>query len=126
MTMWTCKLAMTPNEVQLLIQSDKIGDLLKARLTAEAGHPRALITLLEEVALWSGGLLGAAISADESVQIGCALGVFGDEPWQAESPLVRFEPAARANPKALRGMGDFRALRRGRRAAEDHHHGSLA
>lgn len=115
---WTCKLAVTPNEVQLLIRSNESGDLLKARLPAQVRHPRALLTMLEGVALWSGSPLCAAISADESVQIGCALGLFGDEPWQAESPLVRFEPAARANQKVLRGMGDFRALRRGRAATE--------
>jgi len=109
---WTCKLAVTPNEVRLLIQSSETGDLLKARLPAQARHPRALLTMLEGVALWSGSPLCAAISADESVQIGCALGLFGDEPRQAESPLVRFEPAAPVSRKVLRGMGDFRALRR--------------
>lgn len=110
---WTCKLAVTPNEVQLLVQSNERGDLLKARLPARVHHPRALLTMLEGVALWSGSPLCAAISADESVQIGCALGLFGDEPWLAESPLVRFEPAARVSRRVLRGMGDFRALRRG-------------
>jgi len=115
---WTCKLAVTPNEVQLLVRSDQSGDLLKARLPAQARHPRALLTMLEGLALWSGSPLCAAISADESVQIGCALDLFGDEPWRAESPLVRFEPAARASRRVLRGMGDFRGLRHGRRAAE--------
>lgn len=110
---WRCKLAVTPNEVQLLIQSEERGDLLKARLPAQARHPRALLTMLEGVALWSGSPLCAAISADESVQVGCTLGLFGEEPWQAESQLVRFEPAARACRRVLRGMGDFRALRRG-------------
>ncbi len=110
---WTCTLAVTPSEVQLLVRSDKSGDLLKARLPAQARHPRALLTMLEGVALWSGSPLCAAISADESVQIGCALGLFGDEPWQAESPLVRFDPAVHVNRRVLRGMGDFRALRRG-------------
>lgn len=109
---WTCKLEVSPSEMRMLIRSDESGDLLKARLPARACHPRALLTMLEGVALWSGSPLCAAVSADESVQIGCALGLFGDEPWPAESPLVRFEPAVRANPKALRGMGDFRALRR--------------
>jgi len=114
---WTCKLAVTPNEVQLLIQSNESGDLLKARLPARAHHPRALLTLLEGLALWSGSVLCAAISADESVQRGCALGLFG-EPGQAESPLVRFEPAAHVSRRALRGMGDFRRLRRGGCAVE--------
>jgi len=115
---WTCKLAVTHSKVQLLVQSDRSGDLLKARLPARAHHPRALLTMLEGVALWSGSPLCAAISAGESVQIGCALGLFGDEPWQVNSPLVRFEPAVRASPRPLRGMGDFRALRHGRSAAE--------
>ncbi len=115
---WTCKLAVTPSEVQLLVRSNESGDVLKARLPARARHPRALLTMLEGVALWSGSPLCAAISADESVQLGCALGLFGDEPWQAESPLVRFEPAVRVSPRVLRGMGDFRGLRRGRCAAQ--------
>lgn len=115
---WTCKLAVTPNEVQLLIQGDTRHDLLKARLPARARHPRALLTMLEGLALWSGSPLCAVISADKSVQLGCALGLFGDEPGQAASPLVRFEPAVRASPKHLRGMGDFRALRRGGCAGE--------
>ncbi len=71
----TFKLSVTPNEVQLLVQSNERGDLLKARLPARAHHPRALLTKLEGVALWSGGPLCAAISADESVPIGCALGL---------------------------------------------------
>lgn len=115
---WTCKLAVTPHEVQLLVRSNESGDLLKARLPTRARHPRALLTILEGVALWSGSPLYAAISADESVQRGCALGLFGDETWRAESPLVRFEPAARVSRRVLRGMGDFRRLRRGGRAAE--------
>jgi hypothetical protein len=112
--MWTCKLAVTPSEVKLLVRSDN--DLLKARLPAQVRHPRALLTMLEGLALWSGSAICAAISADESAQIGCALGLFGDGLWPADNQLVRFEPAGRASPRRLRGMGDFRALRQGRGA----------
>lgn len=112
---WTCKLAVTRNEVQLLVRSSEGGDVLKARLQPpQPRQPPALLTILEGVALWSGSPPCAAVSADESAQRGCALGLFGDEAWQAESPLVRFEPAGRGSRRVLRGMGDFRILRQAR------------
>jgi len=109
---WTSKLSVTPAELLLLVQSEAGDDLLKARLPARPRHPRALLTMLEGLALWSGNPLCAVISADESVQIGCALGLFGGELWPAESQLVRFDAAVPGNRRRLRGMGDFRALRR--------------
>lgn len=114
---WTSKLSVTPSELQLLVQNEAGDDLLKARLPARPRHPRALLTMLEGLALWSGSPLCAVICADESVQIGCALGLFGGgELWPAESQLVRFDVAAPGNRRRLRGMGDFRALRRSRAA----------
>lgn len=113
---WTSKQAVTHTELQLLVQSEADGDLLKARLPSRPRHPRALLTMLEGLALWSGSPLCAVISADESAQVGCALGLFGSELWPAESQLVRFDAAVHGNRKRLRGLGDFRALRRGRAA----------
>ena len=115
---WTSKLAVTRTELQLLVQSEAGGDLLKARLPARPRHPRALLTMLEGLALWSGSRLCAVISADESVRVGCALDLFGGELWPAESQLVRFDPAVPGNRRCLRGLGDFRALRRGRGEVE--------
>ena len=110
---WTGKLAVTPHELRLLVDSEERGDLLKARLPARPGHPRALLTVLEGLALWSGEPLRAVISADKSVQIGCALGLFGDELWPGGSALVQFDPAVPGSRRRLRGLGDFRAVRRG-------------
>ncbi len=110
---WTSRLAVTPQELRLLVDSKQRGDLLKARLPARPGHPRALLTMLEGLALWSGEPLRAVISAGESVQVGCALGLFGDELWPAGSALVQFDPAVLGSRRHLRGLGDFRAVRRG-------------
>ncbi len=118
---WTSKLSVTRSELQLLVLNEEGGDLLKARLPARARHPRALLTMLEGLALWSGQPLCAAICADDSAQHGYALGLFGNELWPAESQLVRFDIAGRGNRKRLRGMGDFRALRRGPQVAEWSH-----
>jgi hypothetical protein len=114
---WTVKLAVSHTEARLLVQDEGRGDVLKARLPARPRHPRALLTLLEGLALWSGSALCVVISADESVQVGCALDLFGSELWPVDSPLVRFEPAVPASRRRLSGLGDFRALRRGKSAA---------
>ena len=115
---WISKLAISPQQLQLLVQSHDRSDLLKARLPSRARHPRALLTMLEGLALYSGGPICGVISADASVEVGCELGLFGNDLWPAESALVRLEPAVRAHPKRLRGLGDFRSLRRAARSTE--------
>ena len=110
---WTGKLSVTRHELRLLVESEEQGDLLKARLPARPRHPRALLTMLEGLALWSGERLHAVISAGESVQVGYALGLFGDDLWPSGSALVRFDPAVPGRRRRLRGLGDFRDVRRG-------------
>ena len=114
---WTVKLAATHSEARLLLQDEGRGDVLKARLPARPRHPRALLTLLEGLALWSGSALCVVISADESAQVGCASDLFGDDLWPVESPLVRFEPAVPVSRRRLSGLGDFGALRHDKPAA---------
>jgi hypothetical protein len=110
---WTCKLTVTPSEMQLLVRRDN--DLLKVRLPAQARHLGALLRMLEGLASWSGSAICAAISADELVQIGCVLRLFGDGLWAADNQLVRFDPAGRVSPRHLRGMSDFRSRRQRQR-----------
>jgi hypothetical protein len=110
----TARLQTTNSEVRLLITSPERGDVLKARLPLPA-HPRALLTLLEGVALWSGRKLCVAIVAEPHCPSWRGSGLFGDELWPAESQLVQYEVAGRVRPKRLRGLGDFRAVRRTRR-----------
>jgi hypothetical protein len=51
---WKGAVRVTPREVKVLVVDPEQGDLLKARLPPVAQHPRALLTLLEGVALWQG------------------------------------------------------------------------
>lgn len=110
---WISTLQVTTCDVKLLVSTPEIGDLLRARLPLPPRHPRALLTLLEGLALWSGDALRVAIVADDRSRSSFASELFGDELWPAESSLVRYEVALRARRAVrLRGLGDFRALRR--------------
>ena len=114
---WESTLRVTRHEAKLLVRNDR-GDLLKARLEPSPCHPRALLTLLEGLALWSGHPLPVALSVDDDCRGYPGSTLFGDELWPAESQLVRFDivlPARRA--RRLEGLGDFRAARRISRSA---------
>lgn len=110
-TSWTTTLRVATHAVTILVTAPETGDLLKARLPPAPRHPRALLTMLEGLALWRGEPLRAVISA-ASPSTSWGSGLFGDELWPAESQLVRFTIAGPGCRKArLRGLGDFRALR---------------
>jgi hypothetical protein len=105
----------TPREVRVLVVDPQQGDLLKARLPPVAQHARALLTLLEGIALWRGQPLRvvvSATSADDGRPCWSGSGLFGDELWPGESQLVRYEVDDRAHRRRLLvGLGDFRSLR---------------
>jgi hypothetical protein len=109
---WKTVLRVTRREALLLVTSES-SDLLKARLPLSPSHPRALVTLLEGLALWGGQPLPVVVSATESSEDWLGSGLFGDELLPVESQLVQFRvvaPGCRA--RRLRGVADFRALRR--------------
>lgn len=108
---WNSTLRATERGVLLLVTSE-VGDLLKARLPLSPGHPRALLTLLEGLALWRGRALRVAVSAGACSAAWAGSGLFGDELYPAESPLVRFHTVHPASRERLPGVGDFRLLRR--------------
>jgi hypothetical protein len=109
---WRCTLRVTQQQTTLLL-SGPDGDLLKARLDTRPCHPRALLTLLEGLSLWSGEPLCVALTVDELSRSLLPSTLFGDELWPGESALVRFEIAERVRrPVRLAGLGDFRAERR--------------
>ena len=58
---WRCTLRVTQHQTTLLL-SGPDGDLLKARLDTRPCHPRALLTLLEGLSLWSGEPLCVALT----------------------------------------------------------------
>lgn len=107
---WQCTLRVTQSQAKLLL-TDSNGDLLKARMDLSPRHPRALLTLLEGLSLWSGQLLCVALSVDDSCRQ-WPVSLLGDELWPTETQLVRFDivqPARRRSK--LAGVGDFRQLR---------------
>jgi len=119
MDRWTTTVEPTPRSVRLLVTDPEGNEVLKAVLPAFPHHPRALLTLLEALALWVGTPLVAAISAALPVDCRRAEALFGSALLPMDSALVQFEvlgPARRR--RTLSGVGDFRALRAlGRRRA---------
>jgi hypothetical protein len=114
MGLWPTTLRIVDEELKLLVTSPAGDDLIKARLPRQARHPRALLTLLEGVALWSGEPLYAVISAGAHPDAWLGCEAWTDELWPAESPLVHFDfasPLPRLR-RPLRGVGNFRDVRR--------------
>ena len=63
-----------------VVVSSEGSDLLKAHLPNYPDHPRALLTMLEGLALWCGQALCVAISADVPSSHSLGLGPFTDDP----------------------------------------------
>src|ERR1019366_946182 len=104
----------SPATVRLLVTSSQRDDLMKGRLPVQPPHPRALLTLLEGVALYSGEPLYVVISAGNHRDAWLGSEQWCEDLWPAESPLVRFDfaiPPPRRR-RTLRGVGDFRDVRR--------------
>jgi hypothetical protein len=113
MALWPTTLRMS-QDLKLLVMSPEGDDLIKARLPLRPAHPRALLTMLEGIALFSGEPLRAVISADAHRDERLDSERWFGDLWPAESAMVRFDfarPAERAR-RHLHGVGDFRAVRR--------------
>lgn len=90
--------------------------ILKAHLSLRPSSPRAVVSLLEALALWEGRPVRAALVVDDASTHGSTslyhdtFAVFGDE-----TPLYRLEWVPRAAVRrrdGIRGMGDFGDLER--------------
>lgn len=112
MERWASCIQVKQGKVLLLVKDPHQGDVLRASLPLQSNHPRAILTLLEGMALYQGGRLTTVLCADEGYPPWLGSGLFGDELWPAESPLVRFEVVARGHRKRLKGLGDFSSLHR--------------
>lgn len=111
MEKWQVSLRVDPSRVRLLVAGEETGDLLKAVLPLGPQHPRAMLTLLEGLALYRGERLDAAVIAESDCPPWLGSGLFGDELWPAESQLVRYRAVARGSRQRMNGLGDFRSLR---------------
>lgn len=90
--------------------------LLKAQLQTSPHHPRALPSLIEALALWEGSEVRAALVADERADTS-GTNLFTDcftlvEPTPLYQLTVIGGVTRRDRRDVLRGLGDFRDLRR--------------
>jgi hypothetical protein len=92
---WKTVLQVSQSSAFLLVTSEG-EDLLKAKLSASPSHPRALLTLLEGLALWHGEALDVVVSAGVSCADWAMPALFGDELFPAESQLVRYHIGTRS------------------------------
>jgi hypothetical protein len=115
MAIWTA-IHPTRNHTRVLATAGVKTTLLKAHLSAQPKHPRALPTLLEALALWQGERVHAALVADEQAAMS-GTSIYRDtfelvEPTPLfQLAVVGHRPRRRDDGSALRGMGDFRDLR---------------
>lgn len=113
MAPWPTTLRIGHQDLKLLVTDPAGNDLIKARLPVRPPHPRALLTMLEGVALWSNQPVCAVISAGNHRDAWLGSEAWGDNLWPAESLLVHFDfaiPRARGR-RRLHGVGDFRDVR---------------
>jgi hypothetical protein len=113
MPTWNAMLNVNSASTRLLITDCFGHDLLKARLPIHSDHPRALLTLLEGAAMYSGRRICVAtsVAADQKTLPWCD--PLGEGIYALDSALVRFEFIELAvRPRRLKGMGSFREMRR--------------
>ena len=87
MEKWTVTIAALPDALRIQVKDAMRDDLLQARLPYPLDHPRALLTLLEGLALWMGAPLCAAVSVADTADPSHAIA----DGWLGASALVRFE-----------------------------------
>ncbi len=104
-----------PRDTRVIAMTGSHETILKARLSRQPSHPRALATLLEAVALWQGLQVRAALCATER-DGGSDSSLYREAFADFGGPLYTLEwvPAAALGRRrhGIRGVGDFADLRR--------------
>jgi hypothetical protein len=110
MSHWSATLDLSPAAVLVVMRDAEGKTRLKARLPDPPRHPRALMTLLESMALWSAEPLCVAIFvADHAVPSPGSPD--GPIAWPEENPLVQFHFLERwGRGGGLKGETDLRRL----------------
>ncbi len=113
MERWKTMVEPTPRAVRLLMTDPETNEVLKAVLPPYPRHPRALLSLLEALALWVGQPLTAVMCVGPKVGLRCGEALFGDGLLPIDSVLVQFDLQlpTRRRRRTIPGVGDFRQLR---------------
>ena len=104
-----------PSATRVIAMAGPGETILKARLSPQPAHPRALSTLLEAVALWQGTQVHAALCAGERDGVSDS-SLYREAFADVGGPLYTLEwvPAVRRVRRGHRdipGVGDFADLR---------------
>ena len=91
MYQWKTVVEPTSRSTKLLVMDPDGHELMKAMLPPVPQHPRALLTLLEGLALWAGHPLTVVISAGSALPRHIGEALFGAGPLPCDSALVSFE-----------------------------------
>ncbi len=114
---WVVSVRCTNRGTKLLVRDTVMGtDVMKARLPGFPGHPRAMMTMCEGLALWHGLPLCVAASADEDSKHSFEQVFYAGDLIEPQSPLVILEARptrgrGSSRERRERGLGDFRQLR---------------
>ena len=112
MSPWKVMIEVNNHSARCLVTDSQRKENLKAHQPSYPSHPRALLTTLEGLALWSDSPLDAAICAAPSLDRSCGEALFGRGLFPLDSALVRFHEVAPApRRRTLSGVGDFRQAR---------------
>lgn len=85
---WEANVEIGPEFVDVLV-TEGVHDVLSAKFFGDPIHPRALLFLLEGLALWSGQTLSVVIYAASPVHPRLGLGDEGDD-WPRDTHLLHF------------------------------------
>jgi hypothetical protein len=83
-----------------LVTGEETGDLLKAVLPMGPQHPRAMLTLLEGIALYRGERLDVAVIAGDDCPPWLGSELFGDALWPAKASWCGIAPSSAATGSA--------------------------
>jgi hypothetical protein len=104
-----------PSTTRVIAMAGARDTILKARLSPEPHHPRAMATLLEAVALWEGTRVHAALCAGERAGVSDS-SLYREAFADVGGPLYSLDwvpvlDRGRRRRRDIAGMGDFADLR---------------
>jgi hypothetical protein len=110
MSEWKTTIRVSAREAKVLVTDEQGDELLRARLPRRVDHPRALLTVLEGLALWSGSPLYTVLSVGGPARGTYDRDLFGGVLWPIDSALVRVHVLDERPRRRIRGLGGFQEV----------------
>lgn len=103
---WHATLEVKGETIWVWVSERSGRDVLRATLPGPPAHPRALVTVLEGLALWGGAPLYAALGVEHPPGDSPGLSGYGFEGWPEDSALLSFVVRHPARPHRRLGRLD--------------------